>query len=306
MDHGEPRISFCKQQHFQRMDVKLHIAPEIYKGERRTTRSNIYMFGMLVYEIFYHKSFTKIFTKPLFDTLGVFLEGGHPPLKRRVVVNDVLRMCWTRNPFERKTIDEIIWALSRKVTIVEEMFNLLKYEIGADIELRCVDGKIRAHSQILKARLREIPDTSQFRLSSMCDFLLFVYTGTLRKSYNEQDVLQLFGEFSKTALRIQNPTDVVLEILGQVRCLSPDIQIETTDGILDTHKIVLQCRSGMYRELLTLTNSQEIHDHNLSVSALSVLLNYFYTNEIVGTSSDLLELEDAEEYYQLRDFELNL
>ncbi|KAJ6246353.1 kelch protein [Anaeramoeba flamelloides] len=201
-------------------------------------------------------------------------------------------------------------------------YNLLRYGENTDLEI-C---GFQVHSQMLKFRLNVEPmfikntlENSQINKSNIKQFLDWVYLKGFEKlnQNNNESLLQCFKllnvdpnqmaiPFSKqlnTKWKDNEDKDFIILVKDQ----DDEDQNDGTVIEIPVHRIILQARSNLFREMFNTINvsSNQVTDYSgKSVDTIEILIGYFYTNSLKITADmdiDMVldELNDAAEYYQI-------
>ncbi|RHZ65069.1 hypothetical protein Glove_319g108 [Diversispora epigaea] len=97
--------------------VDAFIDPEVYLGEPKTKKSDIYAFGMLMWEIYYEKfPFKKFYIFKKFPYSKV-IDGKRPGIKKGMPTwySDLLKKCWDAIPDNRPNVEEILVEIEKQL-----------------------------------------------------------------------------------------------------------------------------------------------------------------------------------------------
>lgn len=100
------------------------IAPEILKENKYTKKSDVYAFGMTVFEIM-TKEYPFDGTQDILIEYKVSVEGKRPEIKKEVpnIYKELIQSCWNQDPDERPSFDSIIDDLKNKKEFITEKIN---------------------------------------------------------------------------------------------------------------------------------------------------------------------------------------
>ncbi|KAJ6231747.1 regulator of chromosome condensation [Anaeramoeba flamelloides] len=187
--------------------------------------------------------------------------------------------------------------------LIDDMRLLLKRKEQTDEEI----GEIPVHKILVELRtgksLKEIKEFFKSTKKSIIkDFLLWVYTGTIRNKNVEQSSKGLGIEnFEEKSLKNGLVSDFEKFFNDED---SKDFTIKVGKKCLRVHKFIMIARSNLYREMFlnTYDNTSEITDYTgKSSKTLLELIHFFYTDNFHKDLNKriLKQLEDASEYYMV-------
>jgi serine/threonine protein kinase len=90
------------------MGTVAYMAPEILDGGRRTKKVDVFAFGLILYEILVGKSVFPKTESPM-QIVKLHMQDARPPIPTTIhsKIRHVIQKCWSKNPAERPTFDEI-------------------------------------------------------------------------------------------------------------------------------------------------------------------------------------------------------
>ena len=106
----------------------LYIAPEVYKTKESTKSSDVYAFGMILYEIIEGKNpFKKL------DTFNIWMKvtNSQRPLFEKPIneaYHNLIERCWDQDPDARPTFDEIVDELRNNKEYITQNINEQEYQ----------------------------------------------------------------------------------------------------------------------------------------------------------------------------------
>lgn len=109
------------------------MSPEIWNKSEYSMKSDVYAFGMIVYEIFITK---KLFEGcNYFQIISMLSKKYRPPFDKPIpsVYKDLIERCWNEKPSERPTFNQIITKLKNDPKFItdninkDEYLNYIKY-----------------------------------------------------------------------------------------------------------------------------------------------------------------------------------
>lgn len=115
--------------------LRYNLAPEILESKSQTSKSDVYSFAMIVYEIITNEiPFTKL-GKPVLIYSKIVNENFRPPFNQQIQYSyqQLIEKCWLQNPDERPSFSEIIDQLENDTNFIskdinkEEFYNYVKY-----------------------------------------------------------------------------------------------------------------------------------------------------------------------------------
>ncbi|KAJ6254068.1 hypothetical protein M0813_12625 [Anaeramoeba flamelloides] len=212
------------------------------------------------------------------------------------------------------TVDERDQA-SKLTQVTESYKNLLNAKEQTDLEI----SGIKVHSSMLKLRTDLQPQYIKSQLENASlnqedyqEFVEYIY-GQDHKINNESvkkcfgvlglhsGTLQAFGQqlINKFYQKNNNEKDFAI--------LVPDPEEPEEVEAVNIHKIILQARSGLFRNMFNNINdniSQVKEYSGKSIGTIEVIVKYLYTNTLEITADMdpqiiLEELQDAQEYFQI-------
>ncbi|KAJ3440653.1 regulator of chromosome condensation [Anaeramoeba flamelloides] len=187
--------------------------------------------------------------------------------------------------------------------LIDDMRLLLKRKEQTDEEI----GEIPVHKILVELRtgksLKEIKEKFKSTDKHLIkDFLLWVYTGTI-KNKNVEQLCKDFGieNFEEKSLKNGLVSDFEKFFKNED---SKDFTIKVGKKLISVHKFIMIARSNLYREMFlnTCDNTSEITDYTgKSSKTLLEMIHYFYTDNFHKDlrKTTLKQLEDASEYYMI-------
>ncbi|KAJ5067926.1 ankyrin repeat-containing protein [Anaeramoeba ignava] len=222
-----------------------------------------------------------------------------------------------KKPEEEVKNEEILEFF--QINICSDWKNFLKREEFTDIQIKCLDGELKAHKLIVEKRLEDknyekitklIEISQNKKKEEILPFLKFLYSGQI-DSTSQEKIKQILNEI------LENPKDIEKWIgrkgrkKGFLEDLKKLYEDESTKDFLlkagnkeiKVHKLVLAARSDLFRGMFLNVNddSNSVSDYRgKTIYALKCLVEFLYTDEINESTpkSVIEELKDADDFYQ--------
>lgn len=102
-----------------------YLAPEVYTNHEYSKASDVYSFSMLVYEILKGVKIFKGYNKTPFYLRDFVVNGGRPNDFTMISKSyeNLIKKCWSQNPEERPTFDQIIDLLKNDRSFINDNIN---------------------------------------------------------------------------------------------------------------------------------------------------------------------------------------
>ncbi|KAJ5068471.1 cyclin-dependent kinase inhibitor 2c [Anaeramoeba ignava] len=203
----------------------------------------------------------------------------------------------------------------------KDFLSFLESEDLYDLEIKCLDGAIKAHKLIIETRMNGVDvnnmleEFKKISIQNAIIFIRFIYSGFAE----DPNVLIEIG----TKLKIsQNWLDKKAgkanlakdfkELLQND--LNKDFSIIVEDEYFRVHKVILASRSNLFRGLFLSVNddSNEVTDHfGASKQSMKKFIEFIYFGELSFSSSTdetIIEMGNLVDFYQIneRDFQICL
>ncbi|KAJ5078397.1 molting protein mlt-4 [Anaeramoeba ignava] len=207
------------------------------------------------------------------------------------------------------------------LSIIEDFQKLLKKEELTDIEIDCIDGKIKCHSFILNLRFEENKNkgivakflTHCRGLTRECviHFLKFLYSGEVDYSSWDlwiNDILFILSKLSldkQWFLKKKGKKGLVKDLYNlYLDDLSKDFILIVQDQKIPVHKMILFTRTNLFRGMFlhVKDDSNSVHDYSeKSIQAIQAFVKFLYLDKLDQTLSKeiLEEMDDFASFYQL-------
>lgn len=226
------------------MGVLPFVAPEILKGEKYTKASDIYAFGMIMYEVLTGRMpfamedwrDDKFKKKIVYDNLRPKITIDIP-----LQVKEIVNECWRDNPSERPTAEELfgkIWSLrgNESQLFIESPnygeISLVEVENRYSERIRKLENMLNTGDNINLSEIIKIRDVEE-KLNSIKKTknnqqqILFDKFISLRKKYkrdeNNQEIKKELGIFEKELKKDQAFKEIIQEIKS---CCDKIIELE--------------------------------------------------------------------------------
>ncbi|KAK8840673.1 hypothetical protein M9Y10_030448 [Tritrichomonas musculus] len=97
----------------------IYFSPEIFRGESRTEKSEVYSFGKIIYEIITNKIDMKNTNKIFSNHLSTFDDESIP-----IIYKQLIEKCCSKDPQERPSFLDIVFQLSNDNKFITEDINI--------------------------------------------------------------------------------------------------------------------------------------------------------------------------------------
>ncbi|KAJ3443245.1 sel1-repeat-containing protein ybeq [Anaeramoeba flamelloides] len=195
----------------------------------------------------------------------------------------------------------------------EDFLQLLKNKEFSDRVFK----KIKYHKLILETRIgMECEKIERILINEtkndLLDFFHWVYSGYLsRNEITIRNICEKLGIQQNDFYQKSATSGLIRDIKKLLHNdKSHDFTIVVNDENITVNKVILQARSGLFREMFRETNdnSNQVHDYSgKTYESMSKLLEFFYTDNLIVTADDDVnflkeELQDSTIYYLLNEY----
>ncbi|KAJ5070932.1 ankyrin repeat-containing protein [Anaeramoeba ignava] len=223
----------------------------------------------------------------------------------------------SKKPEDYADSKEIKSFLSHFQTFSDEMRIIFEKEKETDMEIQVLNGSIKAHSLILKARLvdkvySEFIEISKSKKKEIVQkFILWIYTGlsdlqdlSMIREYTEEIGISK-EEFHKKNGKFGMAKDLS-KLFQDPKTSDFKITCEEDSKEILVHRIMLIVRSDLFRGMFDSVkdDSKKVKDYSKrSFEALEIFFKFLYSDEIEFPINEIIakELFDAPDFYQLEE-----